>query len=157
MTINPDTLVAITEEHEELQARSETLYDAMQHIIRVAKQARLPNGDTDEALAKCQEIAQRAKTQCDDLLTAGRQKGFELVDEETMDWLKAAGSFYHLTAEGKRRYVAARKRASMQGALSLRGHGESLLAINHVDGDKWDVEPDVAGPLHLHADPEDDK
>ena len=127
--VNPDTLIAITEEHEELMARSETLYDAVQHVRAVANKSRLPGADLTEAIDKIHEIASRAKTQCDDLLNAGREKGQEIYDEETMDWLKAAGSFYHLTAEGKRRYVAARKRASMQGALTLRQHGTALLTL----------------------------
>jgi len=56
---------------------------------------------------------------------------YEIVDEEIMDLAQAAGGFYHLTPEGKARYVAARKSASVAEAKSLRAHGEDLLSTNH--------------------------
>lgn len=144
MTISTDAILAMTDEIEELQARSETLYDALTHAYAVAKKGRLPNADQEEALARVMEIAKKAKDACDDMLSAAHRKGFELYDQETMDWLAAAGSFHQLTAEGKVRYVGARKRASARASKSLRQHGTDALRLNHT-----------YAPLQLHSHTDD--
>lgn len=143
MTISGEALIALTDEHEELTARSETLYDALTHAYAVAKKGRLAGADQEEALACVMEIAKRAKDQCDDMLNAWQQRGMEEFDAETMR-LCLGQPFHMLSAEGKRRYVAARKR-----------HPDSRS--DSASAKAGDVTPDgtgVARSLSLHRDTE---
>ena len=109
MTINADTLAQIVDEREELQARSETLYDALTACYAIAKKGE------DDAPKRIVELVKRTKDELDDLLNAAQKRGmhYELLDEEAMEWYDIAERQFHLlTAEGKRRFVAARKRAA---------------------------------------------
>ena len=109
MSINADTLAQIVDEREELIARSETLYDALTACYAIAKKGE------DDAAKRIVELVKRTKDELDDLLNAALKTGlhYELLDEEAMDWYEVAERQFHmLTPEGKRRFVAARKRAS---------------------------------------------
>ena len=114
MSLNADTLAQIADEREELIARAETLYDALTHCYSTAKKGKLPDGDKADALTRITEIVKRTKDELDDLLNAALKTGmhYELLDEEAMEWYDAVERQFHLLSpEGKRRVVAARKRA----------------------------------------------
>lgn len=115
MSINADTLAQIVDEREELQARSETLWDALTHCYAIAKKGKLNKDEADDALARVVAIIRETKDQLDDMLNAGLKRGthYELLDEEAMDWYDAVERQFHLLSpEGKRRVVACRKRAT---------------------------------------------
>lgn len=130
VTINDQTMVQLVEEREELQARDATLYDALTHCYAVAKNGRLPDADARDALRRVMEIVARTKNELDDLLNAEQMRGmhYELLDEEAMEWFAIAEhQFHNLTAEGKRRFVSARKRASRDGQKG-ESQSERILA-----------------------------
>lgn len=114
--INDETLVALTEEREELIARSETLYDALTDCYAIAKKGLLPREDQADALTRIVYLVRRIKGELDAMLNAAQFSGFQydLLDDEAMDWYDAVDRQFHLlNPEGKRRFVAARKRAEV--------------------------------------------
>lgn len=113
MSIADETMITLVEEREELQARNETLYDALTDCYALAKRGRLPDADHDEALEQIAALVRRVKGELEDMLNAAQYRGmhYELLDEEAMAWYEAVERQFHLlTPEGKRRAVAARKR-----------------------------------------------
>lgn len=136
--LNDDTLVQLTDEREELIARSESLYDALTHVYSVAKRGKLPEGDPREALARVMEIIASTKNALDDLLNAGLMKGlhYELLDEEAMEWYEAVERQFHLlNPEGKRRFVSARKReAARQARTDAAGESQKAGTLAGTGG-----------------------
>lgn len=115
--INADTLAQIVEEREEQIARADTLADALDHARRMAKNALLPDADRRAVLVDIVALAKRTTEALDAMLNAGLKTGlhYDLLDEEAMEWYEIAERRFHLlTAEGKRRFVAARKRADVR-------------------------------------------
>ena len=127
--INDETMVKLAEDHEELTARSETLYDALTTCYVIAKKGE------DDAPKRIVELVRRTKDELDDLLNAAQKRGmhYELLDEEAMEWYDIAERQFHLlTAEGKRRFVAARKRASLRdgnAGMSLKSDTEAGTGV----------------------------
>ena len=148
--INADTMVKLVEDHEELTARSETLYDALTHCYAIAKKGE------DDAPKRIVELVRRTKDELDDLLNAAQKRGlhYELLDEEAMEWYDIAERQFHLlTAEGKRRFVAARKRASRDerrdgagaGAVTPEGTAPVVRSLILMPDD------DMKGFSHAHT------
>lgn len=109
--INDDTLAQLADEREELIAGRETLYNALDTCRRIAQ------AKQDDALVQIEALVRRTKTELTDMLNAAQKHGlhYELLDEEAMDWYAAVDRQFHvLTAEGKRRYVSARKREALR-------------------------------------------
>lgn len=112
--LNADQLTRLVDEREEMIARSETLYDAMTECRGIARTALMPDHDQDEALTRIVALVDRTRHHLDDLLNAAQKSGshYDRLDAEAMQWYDAVERQFHLlTPEGKRRVVAARKRA----------------------------------------------
>lgn len=123
--ITDETLVALAERLEELEARSELLYSTLLHIRAVARKAVIPGADMAEQHRKIADLALGAKNQCDGLLVAGHLRGMEIADEEIVALAKAAGGFNFLTPEGKIKYIGARKRADRVLRTAIDARRES--------------------------------
>lgn len=142
MPISDEALIQLAEQEEELRARCAVLYDALDHVRNMARNARAPGADAKDGLARIEDRARAAKRLCDSLNGAAHVRGMELLDEEIIELEQAAGGFRFLTPEGQIKYVAARKRATFkalkeaaaESKQSLRAHGTALLRL-HVGAD----------------------
>lgn len=125
MTINADTLANIVEDREEQIAARETLYDAMTEARSIARAALMPNENQDEALTRIVALTDATRKRLSDMLNAAQKSGphYERLDAEAMQWFEATDRQFHmLSPEGKRRYVACRKR---EAARQSRNGGQS--------------------------------
>ena len=109
MSITDETLLALTDRNEFLEAAHPILYAALDRMRYLASPDRLKVDDVDEVLAKIREVAKTATTAINNCVQAEFQRGLELQDEDALDQMNAYG-YPAMSNEGKLHVISALKR-----------------------------------------------